>query len=274
MLALKDCFIYRNNASKKTNHQKSPRASKLKEPEVGESSSPTVTKQLEFTPKPVPVIKTSTKEVFIQPPAFGDIEASIRTKAVLPHWGELFQKIKWEEFPEYTPHSDPDMRKLDDEVFTNIQRSYLDMVASRNPVFPCIELLKWLIDHTDTQRCLINDDNGECVGVFLPVEVQNYYKLRDPEERPNTDFIINFYEKHDTSKVMASWWREDKNFTNWTTGWYPTANLREPYIYLMALICQLYGEKDCSRFSEAWMSLAYTVAISGRVFNWGAIISK
>jgi hypothetical protein len=51
-------------------------------------------------------------------------------------------------------------------------------------------------------------------------------------------------------------------------------NLREPYIYLMALICRLYGEKDCSRFSEAWMPLAYTVAISGRSFNWGAIISK
>jgi hypothetical protein len=148
------------------------------------------------------------------------------------------------------------------------------MVARRTPVFPCIELLKWLIDHTDTQRCLINDDNGECVGVFLPVEVHNYYKLRDLEERLNTDFVIKFYEKHDTNKVMASWWREDKKYTNRTSGWYPTTNLREPYIYLMALICRLYGEKDCSRFSEAWMPLAYMVAISGRGFNWGAIISK
>jgi hypothetical protein len=42
----------------------------------------------------------------------------------------------------------------------------------------------------------------------------------------------------------------------------------------MALIYQLYGEKDCSRFSEAWMPLSYIVAISGRGFNWGAIISK
>jgi hypothetical protein len=111
-------------------------------------------------------------------------------------------------------------------------------------------------------------------GFSFPVEVQNYYKLRDPEERLNTDFVVRFYEKHDTSRVMASWWREDKNFTNQTSGWYPTTNLRESYIYLMALICRLYGEKYCSRFSEAWMPLAYTVAISGRGFNWGAIISK
>jgi hypothetical protein len=73
------------------------------------------------------------------------------------------------------------------------------MVASRTPVFPYIELLNWLIDHTNTQRCLINDDNGKCVGVFLPVEVHNYYKLRDPEERLNNDFVISFYEKHNTS---------------------------------------------------------------------------
>jgi hypothetical protein len=73
---------------------------------------------------------------------------------------------------------------------------------------------------------------------------------------------------------MASWWREDTNFMNRTIGWYPTTNLREPYIYLMALLCRLHGEKDCSQFSEAWMPLAITVAISSIGFNWGTIISK
>jgi hypothetical protein len=51
-------------------------------------------------------------------------------------------------------------------------------------------------------------------------------------------------------------------------------NLSNPYIYLMDLIYQLYGEKDCFRFSEAWMPLAYSVAIFESIFNWGAIISK
>jgi hypothetical protein len=106
------------------------------------------------------------------------------------------------------------------------------------------------------------------------VEVQKYYKLRDPEERLNTDFVVKLYERHDTSRVMASWWREDNKLTNQTSGWYQMASLREPYIFLMELICQLYGEKDCSRFSEAWMPLAYTVFISRSSFNLGAIILK
>jgi hypothetical protein len=102
---------------RKPTTRRSPRASKLKEPEVGEGSSPVAAKQLEFSPRLEPVIRTSTKKVFTQPPAFGDTEASTGTKAVLPHWGELFKKISREEFPEYIPHNDPDMRKLDDEVF-------------------------------------------------------------------------------------------------------------------------------------------------------------
>jgi hypothetical protein len=105
---------------KKSTTRKSPREPKLQELEVGEGSSPLVARQLEFAPKSVPIIKKSTKKAFIQPPAFGNIEANIGTKTVFPRWEEIFKKIKWEEFLEYTPHNDPDMRRLDDEVLSNV----------------------------------------------------------------------------------------------------------------------------------------------------------
>jgi hypothetical protein len=101
-------------------------------------------------------------------------------------------------------HSDPDTRKLDDEIVINIHKAYLHMVVSRTPVFPCIELLKWLIDHSDAHKCVINDDNGQIVRVFLLVEVQKYYKLRESDEHLNKDFVVKFYQKNDTSKIMAS----------------------------------------------------------------------
>jgi hypothetical protein len=88
------------------------------------------------------------------------------------------------------------------------------MVAIRTPILPCIEVLKWLIDHTDGHKCSINDENGRCIRVFLPTKVQKYYKLRDLEERLNTDFVVNFYEFHDTNRLMASWWKEDNKFIN------------------------------------------------------------
>ena len=78
------------------------------------------------------------------------------------------------------------------------------MVESWSLVFPCVEILKWLIDHTDAQQCLINDDNGECIKIFLPSEVHKYYKLNESGEKLNTDFVVSFYASHDTRKILAS----------------------------------------------------------------------
>jgi hypothetical protein len=51
----------------------SAREPKFMEAEVGEGSSPNVARQLEFATKEDPIIKTSTKKEFSQPPAFGDM---------------------------------------------------------------------------------------------------------------------------------------------------------------------------------------------------------
>jgi hypothetical protein len=48
-----------------------------------------------------------------------------------------------------------------------------------NPILPCIEVLKWLINHVDGKKCLIKDEKGGCIGFFHSKEVHKYYKLRD-----------------------------------------------------------------------------------------------
>jgi hypothetical protein len=45
-------------------------------------------------------------------------------------------------------------------------------------------------------------------------------------------------------------------------------------MYVMILLCRLYGERDFSQFLEAWLPLAYHVAMWGKKFNWGGVISK
>jgi hypothetical protein len=111
------------------------------------------------------------KKVFIHPPNFGDIEETARSNMALPQWGELFKKISPDEYLEYISHSDPYGSALDDEVFLNIRWSYLHMMVRITLVFPYIEVLKWVIDHTDTHKCFINDESGGCVVVLLPMEV-------------------------------------------------------------------------------------------------------
>ena len=39
-------------------------------------------------------------------------------------------------------------------------------------------------------------------------------------------------------------------------------------------MCRLYGEKYFSQFSEAQIPLAYHIAMWGKKFNWGGVVSK
>jgi len=64
------------------------------------------------------------------------------------------------------------------------------------------------------------------------------------------------------------------NFSKIYNGRYDISNLREPYMYVMILLCRLYGERDCSQFFDVWFPLAYHVAMWGKNFNWGGVITK
>jgi hypothetical protein len=97
-----------------------PIAPKLKEIKIGEVSSREIVRQLVYIPMQDPVIKKIMKRVFNHPLAFGDIEERIGSKIVLPQWGDIFNRISREEYLEYVPHSDPNVRALNEWVFPNL----------------------------------------------------------------------------------------------------------------------------------------------------------
>jgi hypothetical protein len=146
----------------------SPRAPKLKEAEIDEGSSPGTVRPLEYARRVELVIKTLMNKEFIQPMVFGDTKMTTGSKVMLTQWGDIFNRINQEEYPECIPHNNLDVKVLDNQVFPNIRRSYLHMVACRTPIFPFIKILNWLINHIDEKKFLINNDNGGCVGCFLP----------------------------------------------------------------------------------------------------------
>jgi hypothetical protein len=41
-----------------------------------------------------------------------------------------------------------------------------------------------------------------------------YYKIRDAKVKLNNEFVVKFYECHNTGQLLASWWKEDKKFVN------------------------------------------------------------
>ena len=78
------------------------------------------------------------------------------------------------------------------------------MVVARSPIFLYVESLEWIISHIDALKFLISDEQGQCVGIFLPVEVNKYYKPREPKFKLNIDFLVEFHFNHDAKKLVAS----------------------------------------------------------------------
>jgi hypothetical protein len=74
-------------------------------------------------------------------------------------------------------------------------------------------------------------------------------------------------EEHDTKNILYSWWVEDTRLFGKSDGIYSISNLRDPYVYTMALVTMLYGDKYCAHFKDAWLPLTYIVVTIGRVFN-------
>jgi hypothetical protein len=95
------------------------------------------------------MIKMSRKKPTNPPPLFKDTNTSMKSKVLLPTWLDLDNKIHHDDFLEFAPHSDPKVRELDDQMFQNIKRSSLYMVASRTLVLPFVETLEWIICHTN-----------------------------------------------------------------------------------------------------------------------------
>jgi hypothetical protein len=88
---------------RKPTTRRSLRASKLKEPEVGEGSSPVAAKQLEFSPRPEPVIRTSTKKVFTQPPDLWRHGGKHRDQGSTPTLGITLQEDQSGRIPRIYP---------------------------------------------------------------------------------------------------------------------------------------------------------------------------
>jgi hypothetical protein len=113
-------FSCRNDASEETHHQEISKSTKATGTRGGRRFLPSGGETIGILSKTGARHQNRHQERFVQPPSFGDIEANIGTKTTFPRWEEIFKKIKWEELPEYTPHNDPDMRRLNDEVLLNV----------------------------------------------------------------------------------------------------------------------------------------------------------
>lgn len=93
----------------------------------------------------------------------------------------------------------------------NIKRSKLPLVTTHPTIFPCSEIIEWIIDHLDIEARQFKDSTRQVIVNFRPESIEKLYKLQSkPKCGMHVDFGESFHKHFDTKKIIASWWVKDK----------------------------------------------------------------
>ena len=68
------------------------------------------------------------------------------------NWCQVYQEFAWPEFPEDLP---------DRKIYVQFKRSKLHYAGAHHAIFPCAEIIEWIIQNTDPKKWVIQDHEGK-----------------------------------------------------------------------------------------------------------------
>jgi hypothetical protein len=130
----------------------------------------------------------------------------------------------------------------------------------------------------DVQKRSILDSQGLVIDSFRPEHIQVMYKLSScPKYIYNKDFVNEFQRKECFESdqkypdIIKHWWRNEAKFKADTHGVYATASLNKYMVYVLMMLCRLFGKKIPTHFPTEWVPLLCEV-VEGYSFNWDKIL--
>ena len=87
-------------------------------------------------------------------------------------WGEIFRMI--------SSQNVPDARFEEMTIYANIERSYLMKVATRHELFPCLEVIGWILPRADVIRMILANTAKQGYAAYSLAYVSMAYHLPTP----------------------------------------------------------------------------------------------
>ena len=114
-----------------------------------------------------PEVEIITKVEFI----YEDTKA---TTGVEPDykWGEIFRMISSQNVP------DDGFKEM--TIYANIERSTLMKEATRIELFPCSEVIGWILTREDVTRIILENTTKKGYATYSPTYVSMEYHLTSP----------------------------------------------------------------------------------------------
>ena len=75
----------------------------------------------------------------------------------------------------------PDARLEDIPLYVNIRKSGITKVATRPELFPCAEVIRWILPREDTGTMIISNTQGQAFTSFTLAYITKACKLPTPQ---------------------------------------------------------------------------------------------
>ena len=85
----------------------------------------------------------------------------------------------------------PDMGLEEEPIYANIEKSAIIKVATRPELFPCSEVIGWILPHVNTSSMIIGNVEGQGFAAFSPGYVALAYHLPEPQIFLSNDWLDN-----------------------------------------------------------------------------------
>ena len=155
-------------------------------------------------------------------------------------------KLKWKEVNDAFPSTFGEDLE-DHQVYVNIHKSDLYQIACRYPVFPCTNMILWIVSQTNPETMTLSSVNGMEIATFRAHDYDEMYQMSKLVIIMETPFILpnNNANSRDILKNLV---KELAKFRMTPNQIYKTKILWKAYQYLVIFSCRLYGQESVKTF--------------------------
>lgn len=147
-------------------------------------------------------------------------------------------KLKWHDIND--TFSGTFVEYLEDhKVYVNIHKSSLYHISCMYLVFPCTDMIHWIVLHTNPETTMLRSASRIELATFRVKDYQVMYHF--PQLMITMEKPFNTRNNANSRGILKSWVKEPAKFRTKPSLVYKMKILQKAYQYLVIFACDLYG---------------------------------
>ena len=152
----------------------------------------------------------------------------------------------------------PDIGFKEENIYVNIERYSLMKIATRPEIFPCLEVIGWILPRADVTTMILENVDKQGYVAYSPRYVALAYHFPEAQIYLTEYWLRNI--RMDLVETLKRILMPGRNFRTRLMGEYDTTSLRTPYRFISLMLNRIFGRAHGKSFKLEWAPIIFYVA--------------